>query len=207
MMASNSLGNTRSAGTTEDAATSRPARPADSIVPTARSQSASQRARRSGDNASRPTRARQSGDRSMTAKPCSAAYVLHGLRSAQCSQAQPRSIGTPNVSASAQARPPTRLRASRTRTASPALASSRAAVRPAAPAPTTQASRRAIAALARSDLDQLEGLAARPLDHHRARVSELVGLLEEAHALAFELRDPGIEVGDSECDVVVDVPA
>src|SRR5713226_9161609 len=49
------------------------------------------------------------------------------------------------VSTSVHARPPTRPRASSTRTDNPAAVSSRAAVSPAAPAPTTQTSRPSVA--------------------------------------------------------------
>src|SRR5712692_3657861 len=56
------------------------------------------------------------------------------------------------------------------------------------------------------DLDQLQRFAARALDHHRARVAELVGLFEEADALASQLGDPGVEVGDAEGDVIVELP-
>src|SRR5205085_9948215 len=48
---------------------------------------------------------------------------------------------------------------------------------------------------------------ARALDHHRARVAKLVGPLEEPDALAPQLGDPRIEVGDAERDVIVQVPA
>src|SRR5438046_1394585 len=58
-----------------------------------------------------------------------------------------------------------------------------------------------------ADLDQLQRLVARALDHHRARVTELVGLLEEPHALAPQLGDPGIEIADAERDVIVQVSA
>src|SRR5205809_357653 len=50
-------------------------------------------------------------------------------------------MGIPKVATSVHARPPTRPRASSTRTASPAAVSARAAVSPAAPAPITQTSR------------------------------------------------------------------
>ena len=47
------------------------------------------------------------------------------------------------------------------------------------------------------DLDQLDGFAARPFDHHRAVVTEPVGRLEDGHAFAAELGHPGVEVGDA----------
>src|SRR5256886_512950 len=56
------------------------------------------------------------------------------------------------------------------------------------------------------DLDQLERFAARALDHHCARVAELVGLFEEGDALAAQLGDPGVEIGDAERDVIVYLP-
>jgi hypothetical protein len=52
------------------------------------------------------------------------------------------------------------------------------------------------------DLDQLQCFAAGALDHHGARVAERVGLFEEPDALTAQLRDPGVEVGDAECDVI-----
>src|SRR6266403_2119983 len=58
-----------------------------------------------------------------------------------------------------------------------------------------------------ADLDQLQRLVARALDHYRARVTKRVGLLEEPHALAPQLGDPGIEIADAERDVIVQVPA
>src|SRR5437899_6943213 len=140
MMASKSGRNSRSAGRTVDAGTSRPDAAAAAIASTARFQSPSQRARRSALSGSRPMRCPQSGGRSSTVNRCSRAYAVHGLRSAEWSHAHPRSIGRPKVSRSVHARPPTRPRASSTRTARSAPASARAAVSPAAPAPTTTTS-------------------------------------------------------------------
>ena len=57
------------------------------------------------------------------------------------------------------------------------------------------------------DLDQLDRFPARALDHHGARVAELVGLLQERDALAAQLGDPGVEIGDAERDVVVELAA
>jgi hypothetical protein len=54
------------------------------------------------------------------------------------------------------------------------------------------------AALVRAlNLDQLQRFAARAFDHHRASVAERVRLLEERDALAAELGDPAIEIGDA----------
>ena len=53
------------------------------------------------------------------------------------------------------------------------------------------------------DLDQLERFVTRAFDHHCARVAELVGLGEEGDALAAQLGDPGVEIGDAERDVIV----
>ncbi len=58
-----------------------------------------------------------------------------------------------------------------------------------------------------SHFHQLDRLAARALDHHGARVAQPVGFLQDGHALAPELGDPGIEVADAEPDVIVDVAA
>src|SRR5256885_11241 len=55
------------------------------------------------------------------------------------------------------------------------------------------------------DLDQLQRLAARALDHHRPCAAELVGLLEKLHALAAQLRHPRVEIGHAESDVIVEV--
>ena len=57
------------------------------------------------------------------------------------------------------------------------------------------------------DLDQLDRFAARAFDHHRARVAERVGLFEERDAFAAQLGDPGVEIGDAERDVIVQLPA
>src|SRR5215831_20903335 len=64
-----------------------------------------------------------------------------------------------------------------------------------------------IATAALPNLDELQRLAARALDHDRARVAEGVRLLEEAHALLAELRDPPVEIADAERDVIVEVAA
>ena len=73
---------------------------------------------------------------SVDAKPSSAATALQTFRSAECSQPQPISSGRPRP-ARVQARPPTRSRASTTRTESWPCRSRRAAAMPAAPAPIT----------------------------------------------------------------------
>src|SRR5262245_47133118 len=56
-------------------------------------------------------------------------------------------------------------------------------------------------------LDQLDRFPARSLDHDRARVAERVGRLEERNLFRAQLGDPGIEVGDAERDVVVQLSA
>src|SRR6185369_17931632 len=58
-----------------------------------------------------------------------------------------------------------------------------------------------------ADLDQLQRLAARSLDHHRARVAEAIGPVEKSHALAAQLGDPGVEVRDAQRDVIVELAA
>ena len=57
------------------------------------------------------------------------------------------------------------------------------------------------------DLDQLDGLAARPFDHHRPVAAQRVERLEKGHALGAQLGDPGVEVGDAQTVVVDEVPA
>src|SRR5438046_5029083 len=57
------------------------------------------------------------------------------------------------------------------------------------------------------DLDQLDGFAARTFDHRGAHLTELVGLGEEGDALVAQLGDPGVEIGDAERDVVVELAA
>src|SRR6202011_4019896 len=57
------------------------------------------------------------------------------------------------------------------------------------------------------DLDQLDRLAARTFDHGGTRVAEPVRALQESDALAAQLGDPGIEIGDAERDVIVEVAA
>jgi hypothetical protein len=68
------------------------------------------------------------------------------------------------------------------------------------------------------DFNQLDRFAARTFDHYGARVSELVWpaqtfdpltpiakinlLTQEPHALAPQLHDPGIEVGDAESKMI-----
>src|SRR5581483_9749637 len=47
-------------------------------------------------------------------------------------------------------------------------------------------------------LDQLDPLAARPLDHRRAGVAEPVRPVEDGDALAAQLGDPGVEIADAE---------
>src|SRR5262249_13875372 len=68
-------------------------------------------------------------------RPCASATSRHGLRSAECSQPQPRSMGNAECSVLVQARPPSRDRASRRRHSSCASRTRRAAAIPAAPPP------------------------------------------------------------------------
>src|ERR1700692_2669001 len=56
-------------------------------------------------------------------------------------------------------------------------------------------------------LDQLDRLAARAFDHHRAGGPELVGAFEEGDAFAPELLDPGIEIADAQSDMVLHLAA
>ena len=72
-------------------------------------------------------------------RPCASAIAVHGLRLAECSQPQPRSIAKPPAS-TVQARPPSRSRASRMSALTPASRSRRAAPIPAAPPPITATS-------------------------------------------------------------------
>ena len=69
-------------------------------------------------------------------RPCASAISRQGLRSAECSQPQPRSIGRRGSSPIVQARPPSRWRASINRQSIPASFSLRHAATPAAPPPT-----------------------------------------------------------------------
>src|SRR5258705_112971 len=57
------------------------------------------------------------------------------------------------------------------------------------------------------DLDQLDRLAARPLDHHRPCVTEAVGLLQEPDAPRAEPRGPGVEIAHAEPGVGGELPA
>lgn len=75
------------------------------------------------------------GGRSIS-RPCATAMACKGLRSAECSQPQPRSSAAPEPSAAVQARPPSRVRASTIRHATPAARSRLPAAIPAAPPPT-----------------------------------------------------------------------
>ena len=67
----------------------------------------------------------QGGGVRSIAQPCASAISLQGLRSAECSQPQPRSIGNAAPSSIVQARPPSRGRASTIRQAMPASLSRR----------------------------------------------------------------------------------
>src|SRR5712692_11294931 len=57
------------------------------------------------------------------------------------------------------------------------------------------------------DLDEFECFATWTFDHHGARVAKLVGLLQEPDPLAAQLGDPGVEVGDAEANVIVQLSA
>jgi len=57
------------------------------------------------------------------------------------------------------------------------------------------------------DLHQLQRFAARAFDHHGARDAERVRLFEEPDALAAQLGDSGVEIGDAEREVIRHVPA
>src|SRR5262245_25827871 len=57
------------------------------------------------------------------------------------------------------------------------------------------------------DLDELDRFAARSFDHDRAGVAERVGRRKERNPFRPQLGDPGIEVGDPERDVVVELSA
>src|SRR5262249_38875270 len=73
-------------------------------------------------------------------QPCASAMSRQGLRSAECSQPQPRSMGNAEFPRIVHARPPSRDRASTTRQSTCASMSRRPAAIPAAPAPTTRTS-------------------------------------------------------------------
>src|ERR1700741_1611040 len=53
------------------------------------------------------------------------------------------------------------------------------------------------------DFAKLDGLAARAFAHRGAGVAQAIGLLQGRDAFVAQLRDPGVEVGDAERDVVV----
>ncbi len=67
----------------------------------------------------------QGGAALSTVKPSASTIATHGLRSAECSQPQPRSTGKPDGSSQVQARPPSRDRASTIRPSMPASRSLR----------------------------------------------------------------------------------
>src|SRR5579883_1390702 len=55
---------------------------------------------------------------------------------------------------------------------------------------------------------KLDGFAAGAFDHDGARVAELIRFgLQEFDILALELDDPGIEIGNAETDVIVELAA
>ena len=55
--------------------------------------------------------------------------------------------------------------------------------------------------------DQLQRFAAGALDQDGAGVAERVSLFEESHALAAELLDPCVEVGDAQRNVILQLSA
>src|ERR1700722_8142859 len=56
-------------------------------------------------------------------------------------------------------------------------------------------------------LDQLQRLLARPLDHRRARRAERIRLLQHHHSLGAQPRQPRIQIGNTQRDVVLQLPA
>src|SRR5262249_27129865 len=56
-------------------------------------------------------------------------------------------------------------------------------------------------------LDELDRFAARSFDYDRAGVAERVGRHEERNPFRAQFGDPGIEVGDAERDMVVELSA
>ena len=57
------------------------------------------------------------------------------------------------------------------------------------------------------DFDELDRLAARPLDHNRTRVTKPVLLFKECDAFALELCNPGIEITDAKRHMIDHVGA
>src|SRR3979409_2018729 len=57
------------------------------------------------------------------------------------------------------------------------------------------------------DLDQLDRLPAGAFDHHGAGVAEPIGLLQDFNPFCAQLGAPGIEIGDAERDMVVQLSA
>src|ERR1700761_1231223 len=55
-------------------------------------------------------------------------------------------------------------------------------------------------------LNEFQRLLARPFDHHRPRLAQLVWLFEDRHTLTAQLRDPAIQVSDAQRDVVLQLP-
>src|SRR5260370_42445089 len=56
-------------------------------------------------------------------------------------------------------------------------------------------------------LDQFQGFAAGAFDHDRASIVERVELFEEGDALAAQFLHPRVEIGDTQGDVVLQLPA
>ena len=80
-------------------------------------------------------RRRHGGGVLSIARPCATAIACQGLRSAECSQPQPRSSARAVPAPAVQARPPSRGRASTIRLSTRASTSRRPAAIPAAPPP------------------------------------------------------------------------
>ena len=57
------------------------------------------------------------------------------------------------------------------------------------------------------DLYQLQGFAARAFDHNGTGVAENVGLFEEGHVFTAQFVDPGVEIGDAQRDVILQLAA
>src|SRR5438046_9622340 len=57
------------------------------------------------------------------------------------------------------------------------------------------------------DFDELDGFAARPFDHDGAGLSEPIRLFEKRDAFAAQLADPGIEISDTQPDMVLHLAA
>ncbi len=56
-------------------------------------------------------------------------------------------------------------------------------------------------------LHQLQRLSARPLNHHRARVAQLVSPLKKRHTLALQLGNPRVKISYAKRQMIVALPA